>query len=216
MADLALMEEADTMGVAVAEQARVEVPDHRDWASLRLTPLDEGDVNLLYEWQNAPGIRDMTMGFRFPVQKDSVRLWLNELRERNGLTCAVYAIRWLEELVGVAQLHTIEHYQRKARFGLFVANPDHRSKEIGTMACLLMLDFAFKGLDLRKVSLDVLATNEAAIRIYQAIGFQLEGVKRRDYFLDGQYIDVRFYSIFSDELRFTVPAKACRLVHPVA
>ena len=119
-----------------------------------------------------------------------VRQWLKAQRERNGTTCAVYAIRWLGELVGVVQLPPIpSHHQRKARFGLFVGSTDHRNKGLsGTMACLLMLDFAFKALDLRKVSLDVLATNESAIRIYEAIGFQLEGVKSRDHFLDGQYL----------------------------
>jgi RimJ/RimL family protein N-acetyltransferase len=210
------MEEADAMAVAVSRPVSVEAPDHSGWASCRLTPLEDDDIERLHEWQNAPGIRDMTMGFRFPVQKDAVRQWLKSQRERNGTISAVYAIRWIEELVGVVQLHAIEPYHRKARFGLFVGSTDHRNKGIGTIACLLMLDFAFKALDLRKVSLDVLATNEAAIRIYEAIGFQLEGVKKKDYFLDGQYLDVRFYSIFGGDLRIAIPPNACRLVHRVA
>ena len=54
-----------------------------DWQNTRLTPLQDSDLDLLYVWQNAPRLRDLTMGFRFPVQRETVKEWITIQREQN-------------------------------------------------------------------------------------------------------------------------------------
>jgi ribosomal protein S18 acetylase RimI-like enzyme len=41
----------------------------------------------------------------------------------------------------------------------------------------------------RKLSLRVLGTNEAAIRLYERLGFQREGVLREEFLVNGAYVD---------------------------
>lgn len=183
-----------------------------DWAGVALTPLDERDLDALHAWQNAPGIRDLTMGFRFPVQREAVSQWLRDLREQKPPTRAVYAIRRAGALLGVAQLHGIDPFQRKAQLGIFIGDEAQRHGGVGTVACRLLLDFAFGGLDLRKVSLEVLAGNAAAIAVYERIGFALEGVRRQEYFLDGRCFDVRLYGIFASEVALPLGPGANRLI----
>jgi len=41
----------------------------------------------------------------------------------------------------------------------------------------------------RKLSLRVLGTNARARRLYESCGFQIEGILREEYLLDGRYVD---------------------------
>ena len=62
-----------------------------------------------------------------------------------------------------------------------------------------MLSWAFKQLNLHKVSLQVLTNNERAIRIYESLGFRPEGVLRDEQFRDGQFLDLMMMALFQDE-----------------
>jgi ribosomal protein S18 acetylase RimI-like enzyme len=41
----------------------------------------------------------------------------------------------------------------------------------------------------RRLTLRVLAHNESAVRLYESVGFVVEGVLRGEFFLDGRYVD---------------------------
>ena len=185
------------------------------WASLKLTPLEDGDVDSLYVWQNEPSIRDLTMGFRFPVQKDAVREWLKNLRERNGKSSVAFAVRHKEELVGVLQLHSIDQYQRKAQLGVYIGDENKRGAGIGYMSCCLMIDYAFNGLGLRRIGLEVVSINSAAIQLYESLGFKKEGCKRKEYFLDGKCLDTFIYGLLETDWKMAIPRSASRLVFSV-
>lgn len=65
----------------------------------------------------------------------------------------------------------------------------HRGKKIGTELMARALEDAFeKGL--QRVELEVFASNERAIGMYQKFGFQIEGRKRKARFIDGYYEDI--------------------------
>ena len=46
-----------------------------------------------------------------------------------------------------------------------------------------------RGRGARRLTLRVLAHNEAAVRLYEQAGFVVEGVLRGEFFLDGKYVD---------------------------
>ena len=51
-----------------------------DWSGFALTPVHEADVDQLNLWQNDPEIRDLTMGFRGPVQPRTTQEWVAATR----------------------------------------------------------------------------------------------------------------------------------------
>ncbi|SEL60972.1 GNAT family N-acetyltransferase [Nitrosovibrio tenuis] len=183
-----------------------------DWTSIKLTPLEESDIDLLYIWQNAPDLRDLTMGFRFPIQKETVKDWIKHQREKNGKSRVVFAIRQEEGLIGTVQLNNIDHYQRKALLGIYIAESKKRNSGVGFISSALIIDYAFKGLDIRKIGLEVLAANYSAIALFEKLGFSKEGTKANDYFLDGQYLDVCIYGLQQTNWSTHVPSTANRLV----
>jgi RimJ/RimL family protein N-acetyltransferase len=56
---------------------------------------------------------------------------------------------------------------------------------------------AFGELRLRKVYLTVHAKNQRAVAAYEAAGFAVEGVHRREFLLDGELVDELYMGILA-------------------
>ncbi|HLV78687.1 MAG TPA: GNAT family protein, partial [Chthonomonadaceae bacterium] len=69
----------------------------------------------------------------------------------------------------------------------------------GRDAIRVLLDYAFRLRNFRKVWLMTCSTNERAIRCYRACGFVEEGRKRAHLWSDGQYVDEVHMGILRDE-----------------
>jgi RimJ/RimL family protein N-acetyltransferase len=63
----------------------------------------------------------------------------------------------------------------------------------------LALDFAFQELNLHRIQLTVYSYNERAMRMYEKLGFQREGVYREFLLRDGQHHDMLLYGILNHE-----------------
>jgi UDP-4-amino-4,6-dideoxy-N-acetyl-beta-L-altrosamine N-acetyltransferase len=183
-----------------------------DWAATALTPVDAGDLGALNAWQNDPEIRDMIMGFRGPVRLETTAEWIRNMADQNLKSRAVFAVRQAGAIKGVAQLQGIDWLQRTAILGIYVGDPADRGAGMGRVATCLVLDYAFNGLDLHRVGLEVVASNAPARRLYERVGFVLEGVLRKAYLRGGQREDVALYGLLRDEWTFAPPAAAHRLV----
>ncbi len=103
----------------------------------------------------------------------------------------IFGIRLLEggSLIGTCQLHAIDPIHRTAELQIRIA-PSHHGQGYGTEAVGLLLDHAFKDLNLHRVQLHVFATNARAIRVYEKAGFAREGVLLEAAYIDGKYVDV--------------------------
>jgi ribosomal protein S18 acetylase RimI-like enzyme len=71
--------------------------------------------------------------------------------------------------------------------GLAVA-PEARRRGVASKLLAAAGEFA-RTRGARKLSLRVLGTNDAAMRLYEKLGFEREGVLRGEFLIDGQYVD---------------------------
>ena len=62
-------------------------------------------------------------------------------------------------------------------------------KGLGEEACKLVLDYAFKTLNLNKVILGVYGNHKAGIRTYRKAYFAVEGRIKQYYNFDGRFVD---------------------------
>ncbi len=100
----------------------------------------------------------------------------------------VYVIATMQP-VGITWLSDIDHTNGTAYFAISLGESSARGKGYGTETARLMLDFAFKGLGLHNVALDVFANNPAGIRAYQKAGFTEFGRIREAYVMGGRRWD---------------------------
>ena len=102
------------------------------------------------------------------------------------------------EAVGNIGLFGIDEVARHGEVGIALI-PSARGKGIGTEAMAQMLEFAFVRGNLRRVHLEVIASNAPAIRSYEKAGFVVEGRQREHAWVRGQYEDIVRMGILRSE-----------------
>ncbi len=102
--------------------------------------------------------------------------------------------RWIvaadgEHVAGYATLEWGEgRWRRSGKFGMAVADGYVR-RGVGILLVGEIIRLGFRHLDLQRIELEVYADNAAACTLYERMGFEYEGLKRRVSFRDGAYID---------------------------
>lgn len=150
------------------------------------TPLDDyaqfiNDVENL-KWIDGVG--------NFPLSKEEL---LEYIRSNKGLLLGIFDLQGHH--VGNIQLSAINHHHRHALYGIVIAQK-YQGKGYGREASHLILKHAFEVLNLHRVYLMVVATNNAAVSFYENLGFEQEGIAKDFHLLNFEYHDcIRFYML---------------------
>jgi RimJ/RimL family protein N-acetyltransferase len=136
---------------------------------------------------------------RTPIYPAEEQEWLDTLHKRTH-TDHVFGIALMDtgELIGMMGLHRIDWIARIATTGSWIKAPEHRGKGLGSEAKMLLLDYAFNTLMLRKICSSVLATNQRSRRYNEKCGYRVEGVLKEQIAADGRYVDEFRMAIFKD------------------
>ena len=100
--------------------------------------------------------------------------------------------------VGGASLFNFDLYAGHAEAGIGLL-PDARGRGVGTAAIALLVEFGFARRNLRRIHLQAIASNTAAIRVYEKAGFVIEGLQREHAWVRGGYEDIVRMGILRSE-----------------
>jgi RimJ/RimL family protein N-acetyltransferase len=120
--------------------------------------------------------------------------------ERGSGTAAQFAVDEDDVLVGRAGLFGVDELARTAEVGLTLL-PDARGRGLGRDVLRVLLGYAFRSRNLRRVHLQSLASNERALRAYRAVGFVEEGRRREHAWVEGAYEDIVLMAVLRDDWR---------------
>jgi RimJ/RimL family protein N-acetyltransferase len=101
--------------------------------------------------------------------------------------------------VGNIKIGPINWVHRCAEFGILIGEKDCWGKRYGCEASSLMLDYAFRRLNLHKITLGVHAEHVGAIQAYKRVGFCEEGRLHEAVFLEGKYADKILMGITAEQ-----------------
>jgi RimJ/RimL family protein N-acetyltransferase len=101
--------------------------------------------------------------------------------------------------IGNAGLHNIDAIYRSAQLGIAIGVRECWNRGYGTEATRLITDYGFRRLNLHRIELDVTADNPRARRVYERVGYKLEGTRRDAYYVGGRYMDGHVMSILRPE-----------------
>ncbi|AFG35383.1 acetyltransferase, ribosomal protein N-acetylase [Fervidobacterium pennivorans DSM 9078] len=81
----------------------------------------------------------------------------------------------------------------------FYVAPQYRGKGIGKLIIRKALEFAFKELNLRRVTAEVYEYNERSLRLLESLGFKKEGILKEAKFHDGRYWDIIVMGLMKED-----------------
>jgi len=102
-------------------------------------------------------------------------------------------------LIGSFGINFLSPYHRVANLGAMINELDYWGGGYGTDALLLLVDYAFGWLDMRRLWLDTMSSNARVLRQMQKVGFTLEAQLRSVAIADGQWNDEVVFGLMRDE-----------------
>jgi RimJ/RimL family protein N-acetyltransferase len=152
------------------------------------------------EWLNDWEVRRfLAPTLPHPLTMQDEEEWFN--RQRGDQDSRIFAILTRAEgkLIGNCGLHNIDRINRHAIFGIFIGDKSYWGKGYGTDATRTLLRHAFEEAGLHRVELQVFSFNPRAMRVYEKVGFRLEGTRKQALFREGTWHDEHIMAILCDE-----------------
>ncbi len=175
-----------TMGAAIEPTLTLE--DGRTVLIRRARPEDAGPV-LEYLRKVGSETMNLTFGAEGPgLTEAEEREYLARLAASDNSLAVVAVVG--DEIVGSLTFDggRRARLRHAGEFGISVAQA-YAGQGIGKALIAYMLSWAEQGGVVRKINLKVRADNEPAIRLYERMGWVLEGRTTRDTLIDGEFND---------------------------
>ena len=167
---------------------------------VRLTALRPEDASTMAHWyEDGEFGRLFDAKPAYPRTENSVTKWLDGVeRDHDGFALAIRLL-YSDDMIGYVDISGIQWTHGCGWLAVGIGNPAHRNKGFGTEAMDLTLRFAFHELNLHRLQLTVFGYNEAAIRLYERIGFTKEGAFREYLLRDGKRYDMLIYGMLASD-----------------
>jgi RimJ/RimL family protein N-acetyltransferase len=136
-----------------------------------LRSMDEGDASEAYAaWLNDPEVN------KFLETKSATQSSVLDFIEQRNLQSDVLLfgifVNETNHHIGTVKLDNIDSNRGSAMLAIMVGDKQYWGKGYGTEAMQILIDFAHKTLDIKKIELGVISENFAAINAYVKLGFQ--------------------------------------------
>jgi RimJ/RimL family protein N-acetyltransferase len=157
--------------------------------SVYLRPGERRDIPLFVRWYTDRRTT-RTLVMTSPMGEAIEERWFERMIEAHGTDRFFFVIcrRADDRPVGGIDLHDVDRHNGGASLGIAIGDPNDTGEGYGTAALEALIGYAF---------------NERARRVYERVGFVLEGTRRRALFRDGMYHDVHGMAILRDERRLS-------------
>jgi diamine N-acetyltransferase len=153
-----------------------------------LGPLMKADAPIIFNWRNRLDVLHEDGLYR-PLAQLGFDEWFAGIGRDPARV--VFSIRRQGDLafLGYLQIVNIHGAYRSADVGIMIGEKEHRRQGYGSEALQMCVQFCWQELNLQRLALVVVGDNPAALRTYQKVGFEREGVMRRSTYVNGEFRD---------------------------
>ena len=125
------------------------------------------------------------------------------MRSKSDVFLALYS-KGEERFIGTIRASRIDWVNRTADVGILIGDRAYWGRGIATDALGTLCRYLFERLGLRKLTAGLMRINPAMLKVFEKLGFQEEGVFRRQDWFEGDYVDHVYLGCFREE--FVPPA----------
>ena len=112
----------------------------------------------------------------------------------------VFVIEVDGEPAGTMRFERGNARSRIANLGGLAVHPDHRGGKVADTAARLFQRLLFDDLGFHRVQLEIYGFNERAMRHAERAGFTREGVRRKAYWRNDEWVDGVLYGLVAEDL----------------
>ncbi len=161
-----------------------------------LAPMDINDAEKFTAWLNDLEVTVFTQLAHQSLNIDKEREILPLLGKNHN-----YSIinKENDQLIGSCGLMDIDNIHQSAEIGIIIGDKDYWDKGYGSEALSLLIDYAYKYLNLFNIMLRVYAFNERGISCYEKIGFKRIGERRKAIRRNLQVFDIIYMDILPED-----------------
>ncbi|OUE32175.1 Spermidine N(1)-acetyltransferase [Clavibacter michiganensis] len=135
-----------------------------------------------------------------PELDDRTRAWYATRADQTDRLDLALVDRATDACVGEAVVNEWRPEDRSANLRILIG-PAGRDRGLGSEAVRLLVDHAFAATGLERISLEVMAFNPRARRVYERAGFVEEGRLRAAFRFDGEPVDVIVMALLRSDPR---------------
>jgi len=162
-----------------------------------LSPMNIDDYLKYTEWLNDYDISKGINNYTNIVSINSEKEWLDKAGN-DKYTFAIVCMN-NNELIGNISLMNVNGIDKTAELGIMIGNKEYHSCGYGSEAIIILLNYAFKHVNLNNIMLKVYSFNTGAIKAYEKCGFKTFGVWKNSHYFEGEYVDEIFMSVLKDD-----------------
>jgi len=161
-----------------------------------LRPVLESDIPNFLRWVNEPEVSKFLIR-AFPVMEASEKDWVKNLSKRDDNIVFVIIVDGIP--IGTMGVHRIDWRSRTATTGAMIGEKEFWGKGYGTESKMLVLDYLFNTLNLRKICSSVIEFNGRSQRYSEKCGYRVEGTRKAHFFAEGRYWDEIQLAVFRED-----------------
>ncbi len=171
-------------------------------ARVTLRALEREDLPLVWAYNNDLAV-ELAGGGDPPMPQSLARVQaeFDQQAAKGGRDGASFAIEADGKVIGGCGLFNYSELDRTCELGIGIGDRAYWGRGYGREAVGVLLDYAFRLRNWRKVWLRVWGNNERAIRAYRACGFIEEGRQRAQVWSAGAYYDLVLMGVLREEWR---------------
>lgn len=154
-----------------------------------------GDIDLLIRLRNDVRLQAALMSIARPSTPRRVEAWLGKRLDDEQGVFFIIAVEETGQACGFIQLVNINFIAGTGTLGICLDESVHGKGHAGD-AMRLLEEYAKDAFNLRKITLEVLASNLRAINFYKKLGYTGVGVRREHFYHSGTYHDVALMEKF--------------------
>ena len=132
---------------------------------------------------------------------DMLRYFLTEIEKKEILFWGIH-LKESRVHIGNIKIDPVNLRHNVAEYGIMMGRKSEWGKGYAKEASLTIIDYCFKNLGIRKISLGVVANNLPAYNLYKKLGFETEGILKMDGIYGGTYCDGIRMAIFNPKFRY--------------
>lgn len=162
----------------------------------KLRPWRMDDAEDLTAAINNPKIQNnLRDGIPYPYTEKDAEEFIGLMLHADPDRMFAFAIAVEDKAVGSIAVERGQNiHRRTGELGYYVAEP-YWNRGIGESAVRQIVEYVFAHSDIVRIYAEPFSYNKGSCRILEKNGFQLEGVMRRNAVKNGEFLDMKLYSV---------------------